>query len=107
MSIPTAIKEQLADLVTAFDAASPIDTKATRGEILGLRQRCRDLIAAIDAAVPVAGQPLDDTTQPAMPDDMAAQILARRAAARDQLSLVEMRGLIGRALANLNLAQGA
>jgi hypothetical protein len=106
MAIPVAIRDALEQLVTDFTAASPLDTKATRAQILGLRFQARALVAAIDAAVPAAGAVLDAAAGTGMPDDMAAQILAALQASRDQLALVEMRALVGRALANLNLAQG-
>ena len=106
MAIPVTITNQLADLQTAFDAASPIDTAATRSQILGLQFRAAQLVAACDATLPAAAGALDTATVPDMPTDMVKTVLALLQSAQDQTVLAEVRGLIGRAASNLDQVMG-
>lgn len=106
MTIPAAVATQLTALQAAFTAASPIDTTATRPQILGLQFRAVQLVNSLDAAIPAAAGALDTFTAPAMPQDMAAGVLGLLAATQAQVVLADMRGVIGRALSNLEQVQG-
>lgn len=106
MTIPVAVTTQLAALQAAFVAASPIDTAATRSQILGLQFQATQLVAALDVALPAAAGALNTFVAPAMPHDMAAGVLGLLAATQDQIVLADLRGVMGRALSNLEQVQG-
>lgn len=99
--IPASIAADLTAFQQAVAAARPISALSPL-QLKVLVGQGRSLLAEVDAAIAAVGTALDGADPSGHPLAMIAAINARAAAARDATLLVDLRGLLGRALLNLS-----
>ena len=98
--IPASIPADLTAFQTAVQAASPISA-LTPLQLRSLVRLGAALDASIAAAAAATGAILDGPDPAGHPTAMIAAFRARREAAADAATLADLRGLIGRAVLNL------
>lgn len=105
MTIPASLSAQLAALQSAYTAAGPID-KAPPLVYADIDQKAYELILALDAQVATVGKQLDGFAPGTSPLLMAQALASAAQAANDELDAYEMRSLVGRFAANIELIEG-
>ena len=104
--IPSSINDALTLYVASMNAASPL-AQASRLTVAALQKAGTTLVVQIDAAMTPAAGALDANDPAGFPGDLVTDLLGLASAAEDQSALADIRGLVGRALFNLNQVPGA
>jgi hypothetical protein len=99
--IPANIASELTFLQQQTAAAAPI-TSASPATIAAIKLNAAQLVSDLDTAVTAAAGSLDTWAAPADPDAIAQGIEGLVCSASEQSTLVLMRGVVGRAAANLS-----
>jgi hypothetical protein len=101
MSIPANILAELSNLQAQVTAATPL-AQASRATVKAMQLNAAQLVSDVQSALIAPGNTLDLWTAPTDPAAIAAGISGLLTASQDQSSLALMRGVVGRAAANLN-----
>jgi hypothetical protein len=100
MSIPTNITTELASLQAQVAAAAPL-ANASHATIVVLQLNAENLVNDIQTALTAPNNPLDTFVAPVDPQAIIAGVENLSTVAQDQYTLSLMRGVVGRAAANL------
>ena len=101
MTIPTSITTALTSLQTQVAAAAPLNA-ASRPTITALQLNAEALLKQVDAAQYSLAGALDTWTPSIDPADITTGVVGLLNSAVDERDIVQMRGIIGRAVSNLN-----
>lgn len=101
MSLPTTIASEIEGLQAQTAAASPLSS-ASRATITAIKLNSAQLVADIETAITASAGQLDTFVAPSDPAAIVSGVLALGASAESQSELVNARGYVGRANANID-----
>ena len=101
MTIPASVTAAIASFVSATQSAAPLASQP-RAILQAVQAQGAALLTTIDAAVLGASGQLDGPDPSGMPQVLVNELTALAVSAFDQSALADMRGFVGRAVANLD-----